>query len=149
MVAARGVTPVLRFALDEALLRKAQLLVLYVKEIAVFMPNTGPQTQKRARWQDDEHAAAIMSLVMKAGVESGIEVLPVYAASTDPASTILDLTATLGVDYLFLGAPHRFSMAKLLKGDVVAEGGRRAAGGYSAPHPRVRGHRRPGSAIPG
>ena len=53
MVAARGVTPVLRFALDEALLRKAQLLVLYVKEIAVFMPNTGPQTQKRARWQDD------------------------------------------------------------------------------------------------
>ena len=62
-----------------------------------------------------------MSLVMKAGVESGIEVLPVYAASTDPASTILDLTATLGVDYLFLGAPHRFSMAKLLKGDVVAQ----------------------------
>ena len=36
MVAARGITPVLRFALDEAQLRKATLCVLYVKEIAVF-----------------------------------------------------------------------------------------------------------------
>lgn len=122
MVAARGVTPVLRFALDEAFLRKAQLLVLYVKEIAVFIPAAGqPQKQTRARWQDDPHAAAIMSLVLKLGTESGVEVLPVYAVSTDPSSTILDLTATLGVDYLFLGAPHRFSLAKLLKGDVVEQ----------------------------
>src|SRR6266566_7510350 len=36
MVAARGVTPVLGFALEEAQLRKATLCVLYVKEIAVF-----------------------------------------------------------------------------------------------------------------
>ena len=120
MVAARGVTPVLRFALDEAFLRKAQLLVLYVKEIAVFMPSPG-QSPGRAKWQDDPHAAAIMSLVLKLGQESAVEVLPVYAASTDPASTILDLTATLGVDYLLLGAPHRFSLAKLLKGDVVEQ----------------------------
>jgi amino acid transporter len=120
MVAARGVTPVLRFALDEAVLRKAQLLVLYVKEVAVFMPAGGNTGQKRARWQDDQHAAAIMSLMLKLGAENGVEVLPVYAASTDPVSTILDLTATLGVDYLFLGSPHRFGLAKLLKGDVVA-----------------------------
>ena len=36
MVAARGITPVLSFALDEAQLRKATLCVLYVKEIAVY-----------------------------------------------------------------------------------------------------------------
>src|SRR6202011_2357504 len=36
MVAARGITPVLRFALDEAQLRKATLCVLYVKEVAVY-----------------------------------------------------------------------------------------------------------------
>ena len=120
MVAARGVTPVLRFALEEARLRKATLCVLYVKEIALFMVAStfGPATG-RARWQDDAHAAAIMSLMLKAGEESGVEVLPVYAVSTDPAATILDLTATLGVDYLMLGAQHRFSMAKLLKGNVV------------------------------
>jgi amino acid transporter/nucleotide-binding universal stress UspA family protein len=118
MVAARGVTPVLRFAIDEALLRKATLCVLYVKEIAVFMAGR-PTVPGRARWQDDPEAAAIMSLMLKLGEETGIDVLPVYAVSTDPAATILDLAATLGVDYLMLGAAHRFSMAKLLKGNVV------------------------------
>ena len=36
MVAARGINPVLNFALEEAQLRKAVLCVLYVKEIAVY-----------------------------------------------------------------------------------------------------------------
>ncbi len=118
MVAARGVTPVLGFALEEAKLRKGTLLVLYVKEIAVFLagPTTAPGKQK---WQDDPQAAAIISLATKLGAENGVDVLPVYAVSTDPAATILDLTATLGVDYLMLGAQHRFTMAKLLKGSVV------------------------------
>jgi nucleotide-binding universal stress UspA family protein len=118
MVAARGVTPVLRFALDQARLMKATLCVLYVKEVAVFLGDVsaGVGTFK---WQNDPHAAAIMSLMLKLGQESGIDVLPVYAVSTDPATTILDLTATLGVDYLLLGAAHRFSLAKLLKGDVI------------------------------
>lgn len=120
MVAARGVTPVLRFALDEARLRKATLCVLYVKEIAVYMSGS-PGRSGRPRWQDDPHAAAIMALMQKLGQETGVDVLPVYAVSTDPASTILDLTATLGVDYLMLGASHRLSMARLLKGNVVEQ----------------------------
>jgi nucleotide-binding universal stress UspA family protein len=120
MVAARGITPVLRFALDEAFLRKATLCVLYVKEIAIFM-GANPAEGKRSRWQEDPHAAAIMSLVLKLGQESQVDVLPVYAVSTDPAATILDLAATLGVDYLMLGAAQRFTMAKLLKGNVVAQ----------------------------
>jgi L-asparagine transporter-like permease/nucleotide-binding universal stress UspA family protein len=120
MVAARGITPVLRFALEEARLRKATLCVLYVKEIAVFMP--APRLaagQARGRWQEDDHAAVIMSLMLKLGEETGVEVLPVFAVSSEPSATILDLAATLGVDYLMLGAQHRFSMAKLLKGNVV------------------------------
>ena len=118
MVAARGVTPVLRFAVDEACLRKATLCVLFVKEIAVFLSGS-PTTRGRARWQEDPEAAAIMSLMLKLGEEMKIDVLPVFAVSTDPAATILDLTATMGVDYLMLGAAHRFTMAKLLKGNVV------------------------------
>jgi amino acid transporter/nucleotide-binding universal stress UspA family protein len=118
MVAARGITPVLRFALDEAALRKATLCVLYVKEVAVFL-GAAQRPATRARWQDDPHACAIMSLMRKLGEETGIDVLPVYAVSTDPSATILDLAATLGVDFLMLGAQHRFSMAKLLKGNVV------------------------------
>jgi amino acid transporter len=120
MVAARGPTPVLRFALDEAKLRGASLCVLFVKEIAVFL-GTGPVSIiRRARWQDDPQAAAVMSLALKLGEATGVCVQPVYAVSADPGATILDLAATLGVDYLMLGAPHRSAMARLLKGNVVS-----------------------------
>jgi amino acid transporter/nucleotide-binding universal stress UspA family protein len=119
MVAARGITPVLRFALDEANLRKATLCVLYVKEIAVII--SGAPAPARAKWQDDPHAAGIMSLMLKLGEETGVHVLPVYAVSANPAVTILDLAATLGVDFVMLGAAQRLSMARLLKGDVIAQ----------------------------
>ena len=52
---------------------------------------------------------------------AGVNVLPVYAVSDNPAGTILDIAATLGVDILMLGAAHRSAMAKLLRGDVVTE----------------------------
>ena len=120
MVAARGPTPVLRFALDEAKLRNATLCVLYVKEIAVFLGAAQTSgVRKQQRWQDDPQAAAVMSLVLKLGEEVGVAVQPVYCVSMDPAATILDLAATLGADYLMLGSPHRNAMARLLKGNVV------------------------------
>ena len=120
MVAVRGITPVLRYALEEAQLRKAMLCVLYVKEIAVVLPG-GTSLSGRARWQEDEHAAAIMSLMLKLGQEKGVTVAPVFAISDNPAMTILDLAATLGIDFLMLGASHRVSMIKLLKGNVTGK----------------------------
>lgn len=118
MVAARGITPVLSFALDEAQLRKATLCVLYVKEIAVYYAG-GPAVPRRAKWQDDAEANAIMSLMLKLGAERNISVLPVYTISEDTATTILDLAATMGVDYLIIGASQRTAMAKLLRGSVA------------------------------
>ena len=118
MVAARGITPVLSYALDEAQLRKAVLCVLYVKEIAVYFA-TAPTTLGRARWQDDPEANAIMSLMLREGEKRGICVLPVYAVSENAAGTILDLSATMGVDFLLIGASQRSAMAHLLRGSVV------------------------------
>jgi amino acid transporter/nucleotide-binding universal stress UspA family protein len=118
LVAARGITPVLTFALEEAQLRKATLCVLYVKEIAVFYGGS-PITPMRGRWQDNPEAAAIMSMMLKLGAERGITVLPVYAVSDDAVTTILDLAATLGVDYLVIGASQRSAMTKLLRGSVA------------------------------
>src|SRR5213595_2589990 len=118
MVAARGVTPVLAFALDEAELRKATLYVLYVKEIAVYYTG-GPTERGRPKWQYDPEANAIMSLMRKLGADRDVCVLPVYAVSEDTATTILDLSATLGVDFLVIGASQRTAMAKLLRGSVA------------------------------
>jgi len=116
MVAARGVTPVLRYALEEAQLRKATLCVLYVKELAVFP--AGP-AMKRLKWQEDPEAAAIMSLVLRIGEERAVTVMPVFVTSDDAANTILDLSATLGIDFLMIGASHRMTLQRILKGSVV------------------------------
>jgi len=118
MVAARGITPVLSFALDEAQLRKATLCVLYVKEVAIYYTAAGTRLG-RARWQDDAEANAIMTSVIKLGEERGVPVVPVYAVSQDAAATIVDLAATMGVDFLVIGATQRTALTKLLRGSVV------------------------------
>jgi nucleotide-binding universal stress UspA family protein len=120
LVAARGFTPVLRYALEEARLRQGNLYVLYVKQLAVNLP--GPLANPtRPRWQDDRGAAEIMYGVFDLAKDAGVNVVPVFAVSDSPAGTILDIAATLGVDFLMLGAPHRHSLVKLLQGDVVTE----------------------------
>src|SRR5213083_2549203 len=118
MVAARGITPVLGFALDEAQLRTATLCVLYVKEVAVYYSG-GPASLGRAKWHDDPEANAIMSLMMKLGAERDVCVIPVYAVSQDAAATIVDLSATMGIDFLVIGATQRTALANLLRGSVV------------------------------
>jgi nucleotide-binding universal stress UspA family protein len=76
---------------------------------------------EKQRWQDDPDAAKIMYAMLESGRQNGVSVVPVYAVSVDPAGTILDLSATLGVDILMLGTSHRRTMLSLLKGDVVTE----------------------------
>src|SRR6266571_3819829 len=118
MVAARGITPVLSFAMDEAQLRKATLCVLYVKEVDVYYTAAGTALG-RAKWQDDPEANAIMSSMLKLTGERGVNVVPLYAVSQDAAATIVDLAATMGIDFLVIGASQRSAMAKLLRGSVA------------------------------
>ena len=120
LVAARGMNPVLRFGMEEARLRQGTLYVLYVKEIAVAIPGPVAATGK-PRWQDDKTASGIMLGMLALAKENDATVVPVYMVSDDPAATILDLSATLGIDLLVLGTPHRHALVRLLKGNVVTE----------------------------
>jgi nucleotide-binding universal stress UspA family protein len=119
LVAARGLTPVLRFAIEEAKLRQGNLYVLYVKEVAVNL--LGALSQERPRWQDDPRASEIMHGMLELCRADGVPVIPLFTVSESPAASILDLAATLGVDILMLGAPHRRALVALLKGNVVTE----------------------------
>ena len=65
MVAARGITPVLSFALDEAQLRKATLCCFRQGNCGLLRRRSSPLG--RARWQDDPEANAIMSFMLKLG----------------------------------------------------------------------------------
>jgi nucleotide-binding universal stress UspA family protein len=118
LVAARGLTPVLGYALEEARLRQGTIYVLYIKELAVSLP--GPlESNERPRWQDDPQASKIMCSMLELGRQNNVPVVPLYSVSENPAATILDLSATLGIDILMLGSSHRGSLAKLLRGNVV------------------------------
>ena len=120
LVAARGLNPVLRFALEEARLRQASLYVLYVKELAISF--AGPvRNAEPPHWRDDKQASEIMYSMLTLAGENHVPLVPLYAVSDNPAATILDLAATLGVDILLLGAPHRTALISLLKGNVVTE----------------------------
>ena len=120
MVAARGLTPVLQYALEEARLRQGSLYVLYVKQLAVSLPSSLPETE-RPRWQTDRQAAEIMYGMLELGRQYAVPIIPLFAISEDPAATILDLAATVGVDILMLGGANRHSLVSLLKGNVVTE----------------------------
>lgn len=118
LVCVRGITPVLRFAFDEAQMRNAALYVLYVREIAVLYGGGSPPAKD---WKEDPEASAILGTAMQIGQSRGVTTLPVFANSTNAAGIIVDMAATLGVDYLMLGASHRGGMTKLLKGNVANE----------------------------
>lgn len=112
LVAARGPTDVLKFAVDEAALRGAVLYVLFVREIAVTIPT-------KSHWRNDPDASAVFKAASELAVPRAVQVLPVYTNSDSPAPIILDLAATLGVEYLIMGGSHRSRLVNLLKGDVI------------------------------
>jgi amino acid transporter/nucleotide-binding universal stress UspA family protein len=118
LVCVRGLTPVLRFAFDEAELRKAALYVLYVREIAVYYSGSVPVP---SNWRDDPEASAILSTATQIGRSRGITTVPVFASAAQVPQLILDTAATLGVDFLILGASHRRSLSSMLRGNVATE----------------------------
>jgi amino acid transporter len=110
LVAARGWTPALQFALEETRVRQAQLLVLYIREVAVTI-DTG------ANWQDDPYARTLFTRLDSEA--KGMKVNRLYSVSDSPADTIIDIAATFGVDTVVLGGSRRATLVNLLKGNVV------------------------------
>jgi amino acid transporter len=111
LVAARGWTPALQFALEESRVRDAQLLVLYIREVAVNIDMGG-------NWQDDPDARALFTRLQAEA--RGLKVNKLYSVSDSPADTIIDIAATFGIDSVVLGGSRRATLVNLLKGNVVA-----------------------------
>ena len=111
LVAARGWTPALQFALEESRVRGAQLLVLYVREVAVNI-------DMGSNWQDDPDAKVLFTRLETEA--RGLKVNKLYSVSDSPADTIIDIAATFGIDSVILGGSRRAALVNLLKGNVVA-----------------------------
>jgi amino acid transporter len=114
MVAARGVTPTLRFAVEQARTHKAQLFVLFVREQFTSIPV--PLIE-----EEDDEAQEVFQAVKS--IADDVEVTTIYAVSDDAAWTILDNAAIAGVDLLILGHSRRTAATRLLRGDLLTQVG--------------------------
>ena len=110
LAAARGWTPALQFALEESRVRGAQLLVLYIREVAVNI-------DMGSKWQDDPDAKALFAQLESEA--RGLKVNKLYSVSDSPADTIIDIAATFGVDTVVLGGSRRATLEVL--GDAHAQ----------------------------
>jgi nucleotide-binding universal stress UspA family protein/L-asparagine transporter-like permease len=111
LVAARGWTPALQFALEESRVRGSQLLVLYIREVAINIDMGG-------KWQEDPEAQTLFTRLENE--TKGLKVNKLFSISDSPADTIIDIAATFGVDTVVLGGSRRATFVNLLKGNVVA-----------------------------
>jgi amino acid transporter/nucleotide-binding universal stress UspA family protein len=114
MCAIRGLGKTLDFAIDESRQTRRPLYLLFVRSLPVLTE----QDYKR-KWQEDDEAREVfLAAKSKAG---GHPVFPCYAVSDSVATTIVDITATMGASYLILGAPERKGLAYLLRGNIIRE----------------------------
>jgi nucleotide-binding universal stress UspA family protein len=114
MCAIRGVGKTLDFAIDESRQTHRPLYLLFVRSLPVLTE----QDYKR-KWQDDPEAREVFTAAK--GRAGAHPVFPCYAVSDSVATTIVDITATMGASYLILGAPERKGLASLLRSNIVRE----------------------------
>lgn len=115
LVATRGNDKLLKFALDEASHRHAELLVLFVRHVAV--PTIGPTS--RATPDSDPEARVLFAEVKNEGERRGIPVYCLYTVAYDLVEAILETAATQAVDVVMLGVTQRGALWRTMKGDVI------------------------------
>jgi nucleotide-binding universal stress UspA family protein len=114
MCAVRGLGKTLDFAIEEAQQSDRPLYLLFIRPVPILL-----EDDFRRKWQDDPDARSLfVEAKRKAG---GHPVIPCYAVSDSVAHTIVDITATVGVSLLILGAPERHGLAHLLRGNIIRE----------------------------
>lgn len=119
MVCTRGNTKLLRFALEEAKTRRAELLVLFVRYLAVVP--MGPAVKPDV--EQDEEALTLFQAAGDMAAAEAIPWRPLYVVTGDVAEAILEFATTFGVDYLILGASQRGPLWRVMKGDVLEQVG--------------------------
>jgi nucleotide-binding universal stress UspA family protein len=113
----RGNMKLFRFALSEAKSKGAELLVLFVRHVAV--PTLGPAGV--ANVEADPEARSFFSRIAEEASDAGVEVHCLYAVGHDVPETILEFAVTHGIDTLILGATQRGALWHAMKGDVLQE----------------------------
>jgi amino acid transporter len=115
MVATHGNMKLFRFALAEAKVRGAELLLLFVRHIAI--PTMGPSNVAEVAL--DPEAQAVFNAAETEAKQAGVKLFCLYAVAWDVPDAILEFAVTYGSDTLILGASQRGALWHAMKGDVI------------------------------
>jgi K+-sensing histidine kinase KdpD len=114
LVATEGDTGLLRFAAEQAYSNTAELIVVFVRHIAVDVPPADSQNSGL-----DREALRVQSNAEQIAAAMNVPCRVIYATATDIGQTVLDIAIQQEVDTLILGSSHRSRLWKILKGDVI------------------------------
>ncbi|HMX61923.1 MAG TPA: universal stress protein [Candidatus Sumerlaeota bacterium] len=113
LVALRGVTNTLSFAIDEARQRKGRLGVVFVREVKTMIP-TG------ANVNDDPHALTVFHAVKEA-VGNDVPLDLIYRTSQNIPESIIQVIADYQADWVIMGAPSGKAITSVLRGSFANE----------------------------
>ncbi|CAN5472191.1 APC family permease [soil metagenome] len=109
LVALRGVTNTLTFALDEARCRGGRLGVLFVREVKTFIP--------AEEVEPDEEAMKIFGAVRTAAGEVPLDFI--YRVSNNVPDTMVQVLRDYRADFLVMGAPSGKGLTTVLRGNMA------------------------------
>jgi len=122
LVSTRGNPELTKFAATYAKDRKAVLLALFVREVALSFRERGASLATESmNLAKDREALAVFTEARRQCEAAGVQMVPIYAVHDSPAELIIDEAATLGAGTLIMGASRRSALAKALRGDVLQE----------------------------
>jgi nucleotide-binding universal stress UspA family protein len=117
MVATRGNPRLMKFALEEAKARNGEVLVLFVRHVAVAA--YGPVKQKSLA--EDAEAVEMFADFRGQAEAAGVPAYFLYSSAYDIGDAILEMAATQAVDILLLGTTQRGMLWRAMKGDVIQQ----------------------------
>jgi nucleotide-binding universal stress UspA family protein len=117
LVATRGNPKLMAFAIEEAKAHHGEVLVLFVRHIAV----TAFAPVKPMTLVDDREAMEMFAQFRALAEAANVPAYMLYASAFDIADVILETAATQAVDVLLLGTTQRGVMWRAMKGDVIQQ----------------------------
>jgi amino acid transporter/nucleotide-binding universal stress UspA family protein len=117
MVATRGNPRLIHYAIEQCRLASGELLVLFVRHIAV--PTMG--SSRHADVSQDPEAVEMFAGIKEEADAAGVPVYFLYSVAYDVAEAILETAATYAVDTLLLGTTQRGMLWRAMKGDVIQQ----------------------------
>lgn len=116
MVATQGNPRLLAYALKECQSRKAELMLLFLRHLAVTPMGDAPIP----RLDEDDQARELFERVRHQCEEAGIPLRLLYGVARDIPDAILDMAVTHGADQVLLGTTRRGTLWRAMKGDVIS-----------------------------